>query len=152
MIFFKLVNIWQSHKQARGCRMHFRRLLAVYWPGVQRAPDWPICRYAVLNYLSRHLEEWERPVITLLIMQVLSRHAALPLKCCFAVAFMRVCAAFAITGWVVRETIILIMPRHCTEIKLNARTCGKPLLSICIVNYICRENVQLPVLHIANPA
>jgi len=39
VIFFKLVNIWQSYKQERDCFVHFLRLLAVCWPGAQSARD-----------------------------------------------------------------------------------------------------------------
>ena len=35
--FFKSVNIWQSYTQKRDCLVHFLRLLAVCWPGAQRA-------------------------------------------------------------------------------------------------------------------
>jgi len=35
--FFKSVNIWQSYKQVRDCRVHFLRVLAVCWPGAQCA-------------------------------------------------------------------------------------------------------------------
>jgi len=35
----KSVNIWQSYKQERDCLVHFIRLLAVCWPGVQSAWD-----------------------------------------------------------------------------------------------------------------
>ena len=37
--YFKPVNIWQSYKQERDCVVHFLRLLAVCWPGVQSAWD-----------------------------------------------------------------------------------------------------------------
>jgi len=37
--FFKLVNIWQSYKQERGCLVHFLRLLAVWWIGAQNSRD-----------------------------------------------------------------------------------------------------------------
>ena len=30
-------RIWQSYKQKRDCLVHFLRLLAVCWPGVQSA-------------------------------------------------------------------------------------------------------------------
>ena len=36
---FKLVNIWQSYKQWSDCLVHFVRLLAVCWPGMQSAWD-----------------------------------------------------------------------------------------------------------------
>ena len=35
--FFKSVNIWQSYTQKSDCLVHFLRLLAVCWPGAQRA-------------------------------------------------------------------------------------------------------------------
>ena len=56
-------------------------------------------------------------------VRVESACGTFPLKCCFAVAFMRVCVRHLrlLAEWS-RETIILIMPRHCTKIKLNART------------------------------
>jgi len=38
VIFLKSVNIWQSYKQARGCLVHFLRLLAAWWPGAQSTP------------------------------------------------------------------------------------------------------------------
>jgi len=34
---FKSVNIWQISKRERGSLVHFLRLLAVCWPGVQSA-------------------------------------------------------------------------------------------------------------------
>ena len=33
------VNIWQSYKQERECRVHFLRLLGVCWSGAQSARD-----------------------------------------------------------------------------------------------------------------
>ena len=33
----KLMNIWRSYKQERGCLVHFLRLLAEWWPGAQSA-------------------------------------------------------------------------------------------------------------------
>jgi len=33
--YFKSVNICQSYKQERDCFVHFLRLLAVRWPGLQ---------------------------------------------------------------------------------------------------------------------
>ena len=33
------MNIWQSCKQKRDCLVHFLRLLAVWWPGMQSAWD-----------------------------------------------------------------------------------------------------------------
>jgi len=36
---FKSVNIWQRYKQEQDCLVHFLRLLAVFWPGVQSARD-----------------------------------------------------------------------------------------------------------------
>ena len=35
--FFTSVNIWQSYKQERDCRVDFLRVLAVCWPGAQSA-------------------------------------------------------------------------------------------------------------------
>ena len=35
----KSVNIWQSYEQQRDRFVHFIRLLAVCWPGVQSAGD-----------------------------------------------------------------------------------------------------------------
>jgi len=38
--FFKLVNIWHSYKQERGCNLvHFLRLLGVCWSWAQSARD-----------------------------------------------------------------------------------------------------------------
>jgi len=37
--FFKSVNMWQSYKQEHDCLVHFLRLLAMCWPGVQSARD-----------------------------------------------------------------------------------------------------------------
>jgi len=37
--FFKSVNVWQSYEQERGSLVHFFRLSAVCWPGVQSARD-----------------------------------------------------------------------------------------------------------------
>jgi len=37
--FFKSVNIWKSYKQERDSLVHFFRLSAVCWPGVQSAWD-----------------------------------------------------------------------------------------------------------------
>ena len=34
---FKSVNIWQTYKHERDCLVHFIRLLAVCWPGMQSA-------------------------------------------------------------------------------------------------------------------
>jgi len=36
---FKSVNIWQSYKEERDCLVHFFRLSAVCWSGVQRVRD-----------------------------------------------------------------------------------------------------------------
>ena len=35
----KSARIWQSNKQERDCLVHFLRLLAVCWPGVQSSRD-----------------------------------------------------------------------------------------------------------------
>jgi len=37
--FVKSVNMWKSYKQERDCLVHFLRLLAMCWPGVQSAWD-----------------------------------------------------------------------------------------------------------------
>ena len=37
--FFSSVNIWQSYKQECDCLVHFLRVLAVCWPGMQSAWD-----------------------------------------------------------------------------------------------------------------
>ena len=50
----KLVNIWQTYQQERDCLVHFLRLLAVCWPGVQSAWDNHAlaCNFAGLKKIS----------------------------------------------------------------------------------------------------
>jgi len=39
VIFFKSVNVWHCYRQKVNCVVHFLRLLAVWWPRAQSAPN-----------------------------------------------------------------------------------------------------------------